>query len=157
MGYRVMWATWGNRVQGVSGTGHMGNGYRGCGPHEAIGYRGMGSYGQWGTGGMGYIGNGSHGQWGTGVWGIWAMRPTGDIGYKGYEAHVGNRGTWGNGVQGVWATWAMGYMGNGVPGERGPMGDLLPKYQKDVKLSKRCQMSKNETPRLWRRFTKKLN
>ena len=31
------------------------------------------------------------------------------------------------------------------------------KYQKDVKLSKRCQMSKNETPRLWRRFTKKLN
>ena len=45
----------------------------------------------------------------------------------------------------------------------GPMGDLLPKYQKDVKLSKKCQvvkkcqMSKNETPRLWRRFTKKLN
>ena len=38
----------------------------------------------------------------------------------------------------------------------GPMGDLLPKYQKDVKLSKKCQMSKNETPRLWRRFTKKL-
>ena len=30
-------------------------------------------------------------------------------------------------------------------------------YQKDVKLSKRCQMSNNETPRLWRRFTKKLN
>ena len=53
----------------------------------------------------------------------------------------------------------MGHMGNGVQGyephgERGPMGDLLPKYQKDVKLSKRCQMSKNETPRLWRRFTK---
>ena len=39
----------------------------------------------------------------------------------------------------------------------GPMGDLLPKYQKDVKLSKKCQMSKNETPRLWRRFTKILN
>ena len=29
--------------------------------------------------------------------------------------------------------------------------------QKDVKLSKRCQMSKNQTPGLWRRFTKKLN
>ena len=29
--------------------------------------------------------------------------------------------------------------------------------QKDVKLSKRCQMSKIQTPRLWRRFTKKLN
>ena len=68
----------------------------------------------------------------------------------------------GYGVQGVWAMWAMGYMGNRVQGyephgERGPIGDLLPKYQKDVKLSKRCQMSKNETPRLWRRFTKKLN
>ena len=55
----------------------------------------------------------------------------------------------------------MGHMGNGVQGykphgKRGPMGDLLPKYQKDVKLSKRCQMSKNETPRLWRRFTKNL-
>ena len=33
----------------------------------------------------------------------------------------------------------------------------VPKCQKDVKLSKRCQMSKNQTPRLWRRFTKKFN
>ena len=33
----------------------------------------------------------------------------------------------------------------------------VPKCQKDVKLSKRCQMSKIQTPRLWRRFTKKLN
>ena len=53
----------------------------------------------------------------------------------------------GYGVQGVWAMWAMGYMGNGVQGyephgERGPMGNLLPKYQKDVKLSKRCQVVK---------------
>ena len=29
--------------------------------------------------------------------------------------------------------------------------------QKDVKLSKRCQMSKSQTHGLWRRFTKKLN
>ena len=29
--------------------------------------------------------------------------------------------------------------------------------QKDVKLSKRSQMSKNQTHRLWRRFTKKIN
>ena len=29
--------------------------------------------------------------------------------------------------------------------------------KKDVKLSKRCQMSKNQTHRLWRRFTKKIN
>ena len=89
------------------------------------------------------------------------MRPTGGIGYRGM-------GHMGYGVQGVWAMWAMGYMGNGVQGyephgERGPMGDLLPKYQKDVKLSKRCQVVKkmsnvkNQTPRLWRRFTKKLN
>ena len=43
--------------------------------------------------------------------------------------------------------WAMEYMGNVVQGyeshgERGPMGDLLPKYQKDVKLPKRCQVVK---------------
>ena len=29
--------------------------------------------------------------------------------------------------------------------------------QKNVKLSKRCQMSKSQTHRLWRRFTKKIN
>ena len=29
--------------------------------------------------------------------------------------------------------------------------------QKDVKMSKRCQMSKSQTHRLWRRFTKKIN
>ena len=81
---------------------------------------------------MGYIGNGSHGQWGTGVWGIWAMRPTGGIGYRGM-GQMGNRGTRdvGNGVQGY-----------EPHGERGPMGDLLPRYQKDVKLSKRCQVKK---------------
>ena len=60
-------------------------------------------------------------------------------------------GHMGNGIHGQWGT---GYEPHG---ERGPMGNLLPRYQKDVKLSKRCQMSKNETPRLWRRFTKKLN
>ena len=43
--------------------------------------------------------------------------------------------------------WAMGYMGNGVQGygphsTMGPMGDLLSKYQKDVKLSKKCQVVK---------------
>ena len=39
----------------------------------------------------------------------------------------------------------MGYMGNGVQGYGPPMGlmgNLLPKYQKDVKLSKRCQVVK---------------
>ena len=93
---------------------------------------------------MGHMGNGIQG-----VWGIWAMRPTGGYGYRGmgtggmgYKGY-GPCGQWDTGL---WATWAMG-----------PMGNLLPKYQKDVKLSKRCQMSKNETPRLWRRFTKKLN
>ena len=74
------------------------------------------------------------------------------MGYKGY------------GPCGQWDTWAMGLQEYEPHGERGPMGDLLPKYQKimsscqkDVKLSKRYQMSKNETPKLWRRFTKKLN
>ena len=148
--------TWAIGAQGVWGTRGMGNGAQGyC------------AYGQWGTGGMGYKGYGPHEQWvtwamGVGVWGIWAMRPTGGMGYRGM-GHMGNRGTGGMGYKGygpcgqwgtgVWATWAMG-----------PMGDLLPKYQKDVKLSKknvklskRCQMSKIQTPRLWRRFTKKLN
>ena len=78
---------------------------------------GYGVQGVWVTWAMGQMGNGIQG-----VWGIWAMRPTG-----GYGAH-GHRGY---GVQGVWAMWAMG-----------PMGDLLPKYQKDVKLSKRCQVVK---------------
>ena len=87
--------------------------------------------------------------------GIWAMRPTGGMGYRGM-GHMGNRSTGGMGYKGYgpcgqWDTWGIGVWA------MGPMGDLLPKYQKDVKLSKKCQMSKNETPRLWRRFTKKLN
>ena len=95
----------------------------------------MGPMSNGGTGGMGYRGM-SNGVQGYGAYRQWG---TGGMGYKGY----GPCGQWDTGV---WTTWAMG-----------PMGDLLPKYQKDVKLSKRCQMSKNETPRLWRRFTKKLN
>ena len=61
---------------------------------------------------MGHMGNR-----GTGVWGT-----------RGID-HIGNviNGQWGTRV---WDTWAMG-----------PMGDLLPKYQKDVK-SKRCQVVK---------------
>ena len=69
--------------------------------------------------------------WGTGVWGTWV------IGHRGY------------GVEGLWATSAMGHMGNGVHGQwgtgvwaMGPMGDLHPKYQTDVKMSKRCQVVK---------------
>ena len=46
----------------------------------------------------------------------------------------------------------MGHVGNGIHGvqgyephgERGPMGNLLPKYQKHVKLSKRCQVVKKD-------------
>ena len=106
-----------------------------------MGYRGMGlmgngAQGVWATWAMGHMDNGV-----LGVWGIWAMRPTRGMGYRGMGA-IGAHG-----VQGVWAMWTMGYMGNGVQrygthGERGPMGDLLPKYQKDVKLSKRCQVVK---------------
>ena len=96
---------------------------------------GNGSHGQWDTGGMGHMGNEAH-------WGVWVQ---------------------GYGVQGVWAMWAMGYrvmghMGYGAHGRFAPkISKKMSSCQKDVKLSKRCQMSKNETPRLWRRFTKKLN
>ena len=100
---------------GNGGTGGMG--YRGMGPmgHGGMGYKG---YGQYDTGGMGYMGNEAH--WGYGYRGMGHMG-TGGMGYKGY----GPCGQWDTGV------WAMG-----------PMGDLLPKSQKDVKLSKRCQVVK---------------
>ena len=100
-----------------------------------------GSHLQWDTGGMGHMGNEAR-------WGVWV---------QGYA------------VQGVWAMWVMGYrgmghMGNGAHGQFAPkiskrcqVVKMMSSCQKDVKLSKRCQMSKNETPRLWRRFTKKLN
>ena len=85
---------------------------------------------------MGHMGNGSHGQWGTGVWGIWAMRPTGGMGYRGM-GHMGNRGTGGMGYKGYgpcgqWDTWVMGYrgMGNGAHRIFAP------------KISKRCQVVK---------------
>ena len=150
----------GNRAQGVWGTRVWAMGYRG------IVAMGNGAQWVWGTRGMGHMGNGSHGQWGTGVCGIWAMRPTGGMGYKGM-GHVGNMGTGGMGYKGYgpfgqWDTWVMGYRGMGHMG-KGAHGQFAPKIskvsscQKDVKLSKKCQMSKNQTPRLWRRFTKKLN
>ena len=67
---------------------------------------------------------------------------TGGMGYRGM-GHMGNR------AQGVWGTRAMGHIGNGSHGQwgtgvwaMGPMGNLHPKYQKDVKLSKRCQVVK---------------
>ena len=106
---------------GTGGMGYRGmnNRVQGYGAYRQWGTRGYGVQGVWATWAMGYRG-----------YGIWAMRPTGGygdtggMGYKGY----GPCGQWDTGV---WATWAMG-----------PMGDLLPKYQKDVKLSKRCQVVK---------------
>ena len=111
--------------------GPMGNGgtrdmrYRGMSNRV----QGYGAYQQWGTGGMGYKEYGPHGQW-----------DTGGMGHMGNEAHrgYGYRGMGYNGYgpcgqwdTGLWAIWAMG-----------PVGDLLPKYQKDVKLSKRCEVVK---------------
>ena len=98
---------------------------------------------------MGHMGNGV-----LGVWGIWAMRPTGGIGYRGM-GHMGNRGT------GVWGTGGMGHVGNGVQeygthGQWGPWA-IAPRISKRCQVVKKSQMSKNQTPRLWRRFTKKLN
>ena len=62
----------------------------------------------WGTGDMGHMGNEAHrgkvvqGVWGAEVWGIWAMRPTAGMGYRG----MGNR-----------VTGGMGYMGYGPHGQ----------------------------------------
>ena len=86
--------------------------------HYPIGGRGDGQWDTWG--------NSVQGVWGTGGIGHIGHRPMGNGGtggkrYKGYGSH-GQRDT------GVWAM--------------GPMSDLLPKYQKDVKLSKRCQVVK---------------
>ena len=57
--------------------------------------------------------------------------------------HMGNRGTGGMGYKGYgphrqWVTWAMAYRVWAM----GPMGNLHPKCQKDVKLSKKCQVVK---------------
>ena len=98
--------------------GPIGNGAQGVWGTRGMGHMGNGSHGQWDTGGMGHMGNEAH--WGVCVQGYGPM----GMGYKGY----GPCGQWDTGL---WATWAMG-----------PMGDLHPKYQKDVKLSKRCQVVK---------------
>ena len=68
-------------------------------------------------------------QWFTGYWGYGAygQSPTAmgngaiDRGMGYNMGHIGNEihGQWGTGV---WTTWVMG-----------PMGNLLPKYQKDAK------------------------
>ena len=102
-----------------------------------MGHRGYRVQGVWATWTIGHMGNGV-----PGLWGIWAMRPTWGMGYRGM-GHMGNRGT------GVWGTRGMGHVDNGQWGTgvwdtwaMGPMGDLLSKYQKDVKFSKRCQVVK---------------
>ena len=60
----------------------------------------------------------------------------------------------------------MGHGAYGQCGHRGQWGSPVQaglslidvsKCQKDVKLSKRCQISKSQICRLWRRFTKKIN
>ena len=95
------------------------------------------------------------------------MRPTGGMGYSSI-GHMGNRGTGGMGYKGYgpcgqWDTWVMGYRGMGHMGNGGPWVicsqniKKMSSCQKNVKLSKKSQMSKIQTPRLWRRFTKKLN
>ena len=67
-----------------------------------------------------------------GVWGIWAMRPTGGMGYRGMS-HMGNSSTGGMGYKGYgphgkYVTWPMGHMGNGAYGQWGPwaIGTFLP-------------------------------
>ena len=85
---------------------------------------------------MGHMGNGV-----LGVWGIWTMRPIGGMGYRGM-GHMGNRAQ-GYGVQGV-----SGHMDSGIHGQWGPWVicsqniKKMSSCQKDVKLSKRCQVVK---------------
>ena len=90
---------------------------------------------------MGYMGNGV-----LGVWGIWAMRPTGGMGYRGM-GQMGNRGTGGMGYKGYgphgqWDTWAKGYRGMGHMGKGGPWAicsqniKKMSSCQKDVKCQK---------------------
>ena len=53
---------------------------------------------------MGHIGNRDMGPMGMGVWGIWVMRPTGCMGYRGMS-HMGN------------SSMGMGYKGYGPHGQ----------------------------------------
>ena len=89
---------------------------------------------------------------------------TGGMGYRGMR-HMGNRGTGGMGYKGYGphGQWGMGDMGNEAHGRFAPkiskrcqVVKKMSSCQKDVKLSKKCHV-KNQTPRLWRRFTKKIN
>ena len=95
-----------------------------------------------GTHGLQGQGYGAHRQWRTQLWGTWAMGTgvwdTWAMGYRG----IGQWGIVGNWVQGLWAHGQWG------------TGQVMCQMSKDVKLSKRCQMSKNLTPR---RFTKTIN
>ena len=87
--------------------------------------------------------------------------------------HMGNRtyGQWEimvNTLDRDGAPWGRGHMGDGAHGifeilwfcggsMKNSKKDVknMSKCQTDVKMSKRCQMSKSQTHRLWRRFTKK--
>ena len=91
------------------------------------------------------MGNEAH--WGMGHMG---NRAAGGMGYKGYGSHV----QWGTGV---WARWAIGHMDNGAHRQFAPKMSKRCQVVKKiyVKLSNRCQMSKIQTPGLWRRFIKK--
>ena len=76
-----------------------------------------------------------------GLLGTWVTGHMGD----GYIGIIMHRSRW---RTGQWDTWVMGHIGD---------GQQCVKMSKDIKLSKRCQMSKNQTLGLWRRFTKKHN
>ena len=107
----------------------MDNGYRGCGPHGVLGYR------RYGVQGYGHMG-----QYGIGI-----------LGYRTYGPH----GQWVQGMRPLnltltpsqWWVEMVQVMCQNV--------EKMSHCQKDVKLSKRCQISKSQTCRLWRRFTKK--
>ena len=80
--------------------------------------------------GIGHMGNGA--QWAIEYKGLGHM----GNGVKGYGPI--DNGTCGQLGTRAWGTWTMGYRPSNVS-----------------ECQKRCQMSKNQTPRLWRRVTKK--
>ena len=84
-----------------------------------------------------------------------------DNGVQEYEAH-GQWGTVGNGVEGYrphgqWGTAGNQVQGLGAHGQWGTGQVMCQNVKKMSSCQKDVKCQKNQTPRLWRRFTKKIN
>ena len=90
--------------------GHMGNGYRGYGPHEQWGIWHNKVQGVWAIWAMETHGARVQGVWTVGVYGAIGYR---GMEYSGYQLH-GQWGTWGKGTggmgsRGIWDNRVQGY------------------------------------------------